>query len=139
MKTCRLGFVLFVGLVLLVGQAGPALAQGQVEITAPPPLPPPRPEIITPGQPVGISRPREQDFYPDEIRLRHDPAFIAPLSATVPTGPKTVARFGLSGWTAPRGRGGDSVAAREVPGWLAFGFSFVWDIPIEPEPAESSR
>lgn len=135
MKARRLGLALLGGLVFL----GPALAQGQVEITAPPPVLLPRPQVITPGEPLEVSRPREQDFYPDQIRLRHDPAFITPFSATVRTGPKTAVRFGLSGWTAPQGRGEVRFAAREIPGWLAFGFSFVWDVPVEPEPAESPR
>ena len=117
------------GLVLLAWGPRAAWAQGQVEITAPPPERVPRPEFVIPGQPPGVTVPREQDFYADEIRVRHDPAFIVPLSTTVSTGPKTVARFGFSGWTAPRGRG-DLLIAREVPGWFALGFSFVWDIPI---------
>ncbi len=122
-----------VGLALLTGGLAPAaLAQGQVEITAPPPERAPRPEFIIPGQPPDVTRPREQEFYADDIRVRHDPAFIVPLSATVSTGPRTAARFGLSLWTAPQGRG-NLVYAHEVPGWLAIGFSFVWDIPVEPE------
>ncbi len=123
------------GLLVLAWGPGAAWAQGQVEITAPPPERVPRPEFVIPGQPPDVTRPREQDFYADEIRVRHDPAFIVPLSTTVSTGPKTVARFGFSGWTAPRGRG-DLLIAREVPGWFALGFSFVWDIPI---PSETPR
>lgn len=102
-----------------------------MEITAPPPVRAPRPELIVPGQPPDVTRPREQDFYADEIRVRHDPAFIVPFSTTVSTGLKTAVRFGLSGWTAPRGRG-DLVIARDVPGWFALGFSFVWDVPVAP-------
>ena len=118
-------------LVALVGGPLPAFAQGQVEIKAPPPERAPRPEFIIPGQPPEVTRPREQDFYPDRIRSRHDPAFIVPFSTTVSTGPRTVARFGLSAWTAPQGRGDTPGAAREIGGWLGFGFSFVWDIPVE--------
>jgi len=126
-----------IGLVLLVWGPRAAGAQGQVEITAPPPERPPRPEIFIPeifipGQPPDIAHPREQDFYADDIRVRHDPAFIAPFSTTISTGPKTAARFGLSGWTAPQVRG-NFVYAHEVPGWIVLGFSFVWDIPIQPE------
>ncbi len=133
MKTRGLGFALMLGLVVLFGGPLPLLAQGQVEIKAPPPERAPRPEFIIPGQPPELTRPREQEFYPDRIRTRHDPAFIEPFSATVSTGPKTVARFGLSAWTAPQGRGDTPWAAREIGGWFGFGFSFVWDIPVETE------
>lgn len=131
------GLVVVIGLVLLAGGPLPAFAQGQVEITAPPPERAPRPEFIIPGQPPDITRPREQGYYADDIRVRHDPAFIVPFSTTVSTGPRTVARFGLSGWTAPQGRG-NYLMAREVPGWLAIGFSFVWDIPVQPGPPGSA-
>lgn len=127
-------FVAISGLVVLAWGPGAASAQGQVEITAPPPARVPRPEFVIPGLPPSdVTGPRGQDdFYADEIRVRLDPAFIVPLSATVSTGPKTVARFGFSGWTAPRGRG-DLLVAREISGWFGLGFSFVWDIPVPSE------
>lgn len=124
--------VLLVALGLAALGPLPAFAQGQVEITAPPPERLPRPEFILPGQPPEVTGPREQDFYPDRIRARHDPAFIVPFTSTVRTGPTTGLRFGLSAWTAPQGRG-SFLLAREVGGWFAFGFSFVWDVPLEPE------
>ncbi len=133
MRTLFRCLVGIVGLILVAWSPRPAAAQGQVEITAPPPERAPRPEFVIPGQPPEITRPREQDFYADEIRVRHDPAFIVPFATTISTGPKTAVRFGLSGWTAPRGRG-DLVIARDVPGWFTLGFSFVWDIPVSPEP-----
>lgn len=133
MRKLGRGFALMLGLVLLIGGPLPVVAQGQVEIKAPPPERAPRPEFVIPGQPPELSRPSEQDYYPDRIRSRHDPAFIVPFSTTVSTGPKTVARFGLSGWTAPQGRGDTPWAAREIGGWFGFGFSFVWDIPVETE------
>ncbi len=126
-------FVAISGLVVLAWGPGALWAQGQVEITAPPPARVPRPEFVIPGQPPDITRPREQDFYADQIRVRLDPAFIVPLSATVSTGPKTVARFGFSGWTAPRVPG-DRLVARELEGWVGLGFSFVWDIPVPETP-----
>ena len=131
MRTRGRGVALMLGLVVLFGGPLPLFAQGQVEIKAPPPEQAPRPEFIIPGQPPDVSRSREQDFYPDRIRSRHDPAFIVPFSTTVSTGPRTVARFGLSAWTAPQGRGDTPSAGREIGGWLGFGFSFVWDIPVE--------
>ncbi len=115
----------------------PASLWAQVEITAPPPergiLPR---DLVTPGQPPEVTRPREDDFRPDDVRVRYDPAFIAPLTKTVRTGPRSGMRYGLSGWTAPPGHG-DGIVARERPGWFALGFTFVWDIPMEPEKPEA--
>ena len=133
MGTRGLGFALMLGLVALFGGPLPLFAQGQVEIKVLPPERAPRPEFIIPGQPPEVTRPREQEFYPDRIRSRHDPAFIVPFSTTVSTGPRTLGRFGLSLWTAPQGRGDAPPGAREIAGWLGFGFSFVWDIPVETE------
>ena len=133
MRTACWSLLGSLALVLLAWGPPAASAQGQVEIIAPPPERPPRPEFVIPGQPPDVTRPREQDFYADEIRVRHDPAFIVPFSTTISTSPKTAVRFGLSGWTAPRGRG-DLLIAREVPGWFALGFSFVWDIPLRELP-----
>lgn len=115
--------------------AAPAWAQGgQIEIVAPPPeVAVPR-EVITPGPPPDVTRPREADFRPDNIRTRHDPAFITPLTTTTRTGPKTAVRIGFSGWTAPPGKV-NAVVAREHSGLFALGISIVWGIPVEPEPA----
>src|SRR3972149_10279823 len=104
----RLAWVvaLLLGLILPFGGPLPALARGQVEIKAPPPERPPRPEVIIPGQPPELTRPREQEFYPDRIRSRHDPAFIVPFSTPGPTGPRPVRRLGLAlGGGPPRGGG----------------------------------
>lgn len=105
---------------------------GQVEITAPPPERVRPPEFILPGQPPEVTHPHEADFRPDNIRTRHDPAFIAPFTTTVRTGPNTAVRVGLSGWTAPPGRG-DLIMARETSGWFALGLTIVWGISVEPE------
>lgn len=138
MKSLLRSLVGVLGLVILTWGPGGAWAQGQVEITAPRPERAPRPEFIIPSQPPDITRPREQDFYADRIRVRHDPAFIIPFAATIPTGPKTAVRFGLSGWTVPRGRG-DLIISQDVPGWFALGFSFVWDVPLSAPPATTPR
>jgi hypothetical protein len=133
MKRAASGLVWLLAFGLLTGAPAPAFAQAQVEITAPPPERAPLEEFVIPGLPPDVSRPREQDFYPDDVRTRHDPAFIAPLSTTIPTGPRTAARVGLSAWTAPKGRG-DLQVSREIGGWFAVGISFVWDILVEAEP-----
>lgn len=124
------------GLALLPVESGWA-QQGQVEITAPPPERVKPPEFVLPGQPPEITRPHEADFRPDNIRTRHDPAFIAPFTTTVRTGPTTAVRVGLSGWTAPPGRG-DLIMARENSGWFALGFTIVWDVLVEPEKPQAS-
>ena len=132
----RLALFLVVGLALVGGLASPAFAQGQLEVVAPPPEKVPAPEFLTPGQPAQLTRPREQDFYPDQIKSRHDPAFIVPFTTTIPTGPRTGVRFGLSGWTAPALRG-ETQLRREASGALAFGISVAWDVDIpEGEPGK---
>ena len=122
-------------LALSGGLLSAAAAQDQLKIIAPPPSPPeqaPQPEFVIQGQPPQLTRPREQDFYPDRIRSRHDPAFIAPFTATIPTGPRTGVRVGLSGWTAPAVPG-ENVLRREAGGALAFGLSFAWDVDLKKE------
>ncbi len=112
--------------------------QGQVEIIAPPPERERPPEFVSPGQPPEISRPREADFRSDNIRTRHDPAFITPFTTAIRTGPDTAVRIGLSGWTAPPGR--DSfLMSRENSGWFALGVTIVWDVPVEPTPTAPSQ
>ena len=115
----------------------PGWAQ-QIEITAPPPERAKPPEFVLPGQSPDVTRPREDDFRSDQdVRVRHDPAFIAPLTTTVVTGPKTGVRVGLSGWTAPPGRG-DNSSAPEFSGVFAFGLSFAWPVQLEPEKPKPS-
>jgi hypothetical protein len=81
--------------------------------------------IIAPPSAREATRARESEFYPGEdIRVRHEPAFIRSLSAAPASGP--IKRLGVSGWTAPPGRG-DGILAHEVSGWFGFGFSFIWE------------
>ena len=97
---------------------------------APAPTPPPKPAeeglaIIAPAPSVREStRVRESEFYPGEdVRVRHEPAFIQGLSKAPAKGP--IRRYGLSGWTSPSGLG-DSQAVQEN-GWFSLGFSIVWE------------
>lgn len=96
------------------------------------------PEVIRPGEPREANRPREADFRPDNIRAVHDPVFLPPLFKTVPTGCDSAIRVGLSGWTAPPGRGNRGVD-RETSGWLALGVSVAWNVSAEPVTAADSR
>ncbi len=127
-------------LAIAVGIAGGASAQQiEIEVTPPGRRPPKPPEIVTPPGSREITRPRESTFYPQDIRVRLDPAFIEPFGAIRPVGPKSAVQFGLAGWTAP------NVAVpqhegvvREVQGWFALGFAIIWDLPPErAEPAPS--
>ena len=130
-------FVTAVALVVVLGLGGAALAQQKPAEPAQTPATPPAAEtspqpqaeeglsIIAPPPAVREStRVRESEFYPGEdIRVRHEPAFIQGLSKAPAKGP--IKRYGLSGWTSPPGRG-DSQAVQEN-GWFSFGFSIVWE------------
>ncbi|MFQ5897022.1 MAG: hypothetical protein ACE5JN_02070 [Candidatus Methylomirabilia bacterium] len=137
MRQRRLQILLGAGVALALFGAEPVWSQEEAfKIVAPaPPVKPP--EIITPGQPPEVTRPREADFSPDNVRTRHDPAFVTPLTKTVRTGPDSAVRVGVAGWTSPAGPREFEVP-RENPGWFAVGFSIVWDVPLEPPDSEGS-
>jgi hypothetical protein len=131
-------FIVAGTLVIVLGWGEVALAQGKAADpvqspaapTAPAPTSPAQPAeeglaIIAPAPSVREStRVRESEFYPGEdVRVRHEPAFIQGLSRAPAKGP--IRRYGLSGWTSPSGRG-DSQAVQEN-GWFSFGFSIVWE------------
>src|SRR3989442_9550890 len=123
---------IFVLLALAPLLAAPATAQ-QIEIKAKPPEQAPKLEIVPPPGAKEITRPRESDFYPDDIRVRLDPAFIEPAVVVKQTGPNSAVRMGLAGWTSPNipvPQGGDTF--RDKPGWFALGFAIVWDVPVTP-------
>ncbi len=119
-----------VGLAL----ASPAQAQNPVEIRATAPEKPPQLRIVEPGPATReATRPREADFYREDVRVRHEPAFIEPFVGMTPGGTK----YGLSGWTAP-GTPVGSLVSQEPwarSGWFALGFTVVWDAV----PAQSAR
>jgi hypothetical protein len=126
-------FVTSAALVIVLGWGGAALAQQKPAepAQAPAETSPQQPAeeglaIIAPPPAVREStRVRESEFYPGEdIRVRHEPAFIQGLSSVPVKGP--IKRYGLSGWTSPPGRG-DGQMAHENNGWFSFGFSFVWE------------
>ena len=64
------------------------------------------------------------DFYREDIRVRHEPGFVEPLTGRPASGP--IKKVGLSGWTSPPGRG-DGVAQHETSGWFGFGLSVIWE------------
>ena len=113
--------------VAILGGVELAHAQSQVEIeTAPGQMP--RLEIGPQGPATReATRPREADFYRDDIRVRHEPAFIEPFVTKTKSGRDV----GLSGWTAPAVPVG-SLASQgygQNNGWFSLGITFVWDSP----------
>lgn len=109
------------GLITLLWM-GPALAQQAREA---PSSPEPKFEIVAPGPALReATRPREAQFYREDVRVRHEPAFIEPLTATPASGP--FKKLGLSAWTSPPGRG-DGIVQHETSGWFGFGFSLIWE------------
>src|SRR5262245_9987155 len=119
--------LLAVGLAATLGLAGTALAQNGVEMqTVPPPLP--HFEIVPPSQATReANKPAEADFYRDDIRVRHEPAFIEPFVGRTKGGNQ----YGLSGWTAPNIPVGSlaSQGYQNDSGVLAIGFTFLFDYP----------
>jgi hypothetical protein len=122
---------------------GPAMAQQPETPAAPPtptgefgvkaPVPRPIPGIrLEPTHPPEEQGAREQEFYPgDPVMSRHEPAFVAPMVADVPTSETSSIRVGLSGWTAPRVPFDD----RNSTGGVAFGITILWGAPALPPKA----
>jgi len=110
----------------LLAVTSPAAAQAPVEIRATAPGKPRQIHIVEPSPATReATRPREADFYGEDVRVRHEPAFIEPFVGGTPGG----AKFGLSGWTAPATPVGSPVSQgqRQTSGWPSLGFTVVWD------------
>lgn len=125
--------VLIAGLGCL-GLAARAGAQSPVEIQATAPEKPPQVRIVEPTPATReATRTRETDFYREDVRVRHQPAFIEPFVGQTQGGTK----YGLSGWTAPTTPVGSLVSQEPWArgGWFALGLSIIWDSP----PAASVR
>lgn len=106
----------------------PVSAQ-QVDITVPAPDRGREPIIIPPGDHGQATRPSDADHYPYPPKVRHDPAFIGPLSRKTETATST-GRVGVAGWTSPNTPVGPAQTGwRDVDGWFALGFSFEWGGP----------
>jgi hypothetical protein len=123
-------------------QAPPPPASTSLEMTAPPAART-EPEFrIEPTMPPEQQGAREQEFFPERVPSRHEPAFIQPFVADVPTSRTTRTRVGLSGWTAPR----VPYDSPDATGGLAFGLTILWGAPAappappaEPAPATGER
>lgn len=109
-------------------------AQAPVEIRATAPEKPPQLRIVEPSPATReATRPREADFYREDVRVRHEPAFIEPFVGLTPGGTK----YGFSGWTSPTTPVGSYVSQEPWArsGWFALGLTVVWDSV----PATSAR
>lgn len=127
--TTRAGVALFAMVMSVLVLADGATAQ--VELKAPPVPVPERlrePLVISPGDSRDVSRPSDADFYRETPRVRHAPAFLAPLSKRTATG-----RAGVAGWISPNTPTGARVSTQEEAGWFGFGFALEWGGPGEPE------
>ena len=122
---------------ILIGVLGALLGVApvsgqQVDITIPPPERALEPVVIPPGDHGQATRPSDADYYPQPPKVRHDPAFIGPLSSKIQT-PTSTGRAGVSGWTAPNTPvGAAQTGWRDVNGWFALGFTFEWGGPPPP-------
>ena len=125
--------------VVGLGLGGPVFGQTPVEVETPQPqAQAPHFEIVPPSPATrDATKPNDADFYRDDVRVRHEPAFIEPFVGRTPGGNQ----WGLSGWTAPnlpvgslgsQGYGADS-------GFFALGITFLFDYPpkgaVRPTPA----
>lgn len=117
-------FLLGVSLSVLLATA--AGGQSHVEIGATAPEKPRQLHIVEPSPATREAmRPREANFYREDVRVRHQPAFIEPFVGETPGG----AKYGLSGWTAPATPVGSlgSQQPWSTTGWPALGITFIWD------------
>jgi hypothetical protein len=124
--------------LLLVTLTAPAAAQSPIEIRATAPEKPQQLRIVEPSEATRQStRPREADFYREDVRVRHEPAFIEPFVGQAQGGTK----YGLSGWTSPTTPVGSYVSQEPWArsGWPALGFTVVWDsVPAASTPRVSN-
>jgi hypothetical protein len=112
--------------LLTAMMAAAAWAQNPVEIRATAPEKPPQLRIVEPSPATReATRPREADFYREDVRVRHEPAFIEPFVGETRGGTK----YGLSGWTSPTTPVGSYVSQEPWArsGWPALGITVVWD------------
>jgi len=118
-----------VGMALVLGLAGSAFAQGQVEVKTT--TPEKAKEFrIEPQGPAAreLTRTPESTYYPLDnwgraITVPYNPAFVEPFVGTTEGGTKV----GLSGWTAPATPVGSLVSNYQPSGWFAIGITFIWD------------
>jgi hypothetical protein len=122
------GLVLLV-LVLVATSAAAQQPPPGVQIETTPPPTGEQLAVVPPPLHYETTRAPDTGRYPADVRVEHDPAFIEPFTATFDNGASS-GQYGLAGWTSPNTPVGPSVVAyREVPGYIGFGFSFMWGGP----------
>jgi hypothetical protein len=126
----RMVLAALLGITVGLGAAGMAGAQSQPAPAAGVELKSggeatPKFELSAPPAIREGTRPRDAGFYPEDVRVRHEPAFVEPLTHRPAAGP--VKKMGASLWTAPAARGSLASSPPDVPGWLGFGFTLIWE------------
>jgi len=124
----RTWIAVFIGLLVGVG----AMAAWADDVTMKRSVPGPEPRVITPGL-LYDRAPGDETRYPGGApRVPYDPAFIRPFVRELQT-PTSTGRIGVSGWTSPNTQALPSgTGAREISGWLGFGFTWTWGGPPPP-------
>jgi hypothetical protein len=121
-----------------VGPAGAQSSGGGLEVTTPPARP--TPEFgLEPTMPLEQQGSRDQEFYPTQVKSRHEPAFVKPFVGNVPVSTSSSIRLGLSGWTSPAL---PADTRNEAAGGAAFGITILWGRPnpqAAPPAAETLR
>ena len=118
---------ILVAVLLALIFAAPAVAQ-QVDIRSTPPAKE-RPDFVLPAPYYDTTQPRENEWYPEGVRVPFAPSFIAPMSDEYESS-GTRGHYGIAGWTAqniPVGAAGTQY--REQNGWLILGLAFTWGAP----------
>jgi hypothetical protein len=114
-------------LTVILALAGTAPAQSGVEMRTVPQQAP-HFEIVPPGPATReATRPREADFYREDVRVRHEPAFIEPFVGRTEAGNE----IGLSGWTTPNPPVGSlaSQGYQQSNGSFSLGLTFLFAYP----------
>src|SRR5262245_20714408 len=121
--------------------APPEPAQGQpkgpVELRSLIPEPFRGLQVVTPGPTAReLTRPRDLDFYAEDQRIPHNPAFLEPFTTTTPSGS---AKMGVSAYTAPQTPLGPLSGVNPLVnmGSLSIGFTVIWDL-LPPEAAPTA-
>jgi hypothetical protein len=111
--------------LVVLGSVATGFAQGKVEVRASAPEGERPLEFVTPSPGASeISKPREADFYGQDVPVQHEPGFIEPLTIRPREG--RIRKIGVSGWTAPSGLA-EGVQRSQISGWFAIGISMTWE------------
>jgi hypothetical protein len=111
--------------LIVLAAVVPCLAQSRVEVRTSAPAGERPLELVTPSPGASeISKPREADFYGQDVPVQHEPGFIEPLTTRPREG--RIRAIGVSGWTAPSGLA-EGAQRSQISGWFAIGISMTWE------------